>query len=368
MPIYKDIKRNTWYFRDYVQLKNGERKQKTRSGFKTKSEAKKAETEFLLNYNIVENINIKFTDLYIEYIKHKKQKLKYQSFRALKNRIDTHILPFFKDYYINNIMGKDYIEWKDYILEKNFSYNYNSSLHLAMVNILNYAMNFYGLNSNVACKIGNFPNINTIPKINFWTLEEFNNFIDYVDDIVYYSFFTILFYTGMRLGECLALNWNDINENYIDINKTLIRNDHNNNEYSFNSPKTKKSIRTIQIDNNTYLILKNLKTYYKKIINFDDNWFVFGGIKPLSTTTIQRKKKYYCEISKTKEIRIHDFRHSHASFLVSNNLPITLISKRLGHSNISMTLNTYSHFIPDDEQKTVNLIDTINKNKKIREF
>ena len=102
MAVYKDVKRNTWYFRIYVDDKTGIRKQKTRSGFKTKISAKHAESEFLLNYNIA-NDDILFSDLYDEYIKYKKQNLKYQSFRSIKSRIEKHILPFFKDYKINNI-------------------------------------------------------------------------------------------------------------------------------------------------------------------------------------------------------------------------------------------------------------------------
>lgn len=70
-----------------------------------------------------------------------------------------------------------------------------------------------------------------------------------------------------------------------------------------------------------------------------------------------------------RKIKIHDFRHSYAIFLLSNGVPITVISKRLGHSDISMTLNVYSHFIPQDEDKSTISINRINeKNIKIREF
>ena len=70
-----------------------------------------------------------------------------------------------------------------------------------------------------------------------------------------------------------------------------------------------------------------------------------------------------------RKIKIHDFRHSYAIFLLSNGVPITVISKRLGHSDISMTLNVYSHLISEDEDKSIILINRINgKNIKIREF
>ncbi|MBQ9854338.1 MAG: tyrosine-type recombinase/integrase [Bacilli bacterium] len=72
-----------------------------------------------------------------------------------------------------------------------------------------------------------------------------------------------------------------------------------------------------------------------------------------------RKKSKYCEKANVKKIRINDFRHSHASLLLSKNVPITVISKRLGHSDIDLTLNVYSHMISKDEDKVVNILNQI---------
>lgn len=366
MAIYKDKKRNTWFFRVYVNDNKGNRKQKERSGFKTKSEAKIAEINFLNNYNLNAN-DMTFQELYDIYIQHKEQNLKFQSFRTIKNKFENHILPYFKDFKINSINNKVYIEWKESILLKNLSYKSNSALHICMVGILNYAVDFYDLKVNIASKVGNFSKKDYIPKTNFWTYDEYNNFIKNVDDNIYYALFTTLYYTGMRLGECLALNWNDVKENYIEINKTLI-NRKVNDEYKFNLPKTKTSIRKVKLDDTTINALKKIKEHYSDCINFNTNWFVFGGIRPLATTTIERKKNYYCKISNVKQIKIHDFRHSHASLLLSNGIPITVISKRLGHADTSTTLKIYSHLIPEDEDKAINLLNNLQKNNKTREF
>ena len=356
MAIYKDNKRNTWYFRVYVTNKSGIRVQKTKSGFKTKSLCKQAESNFLINYE-EKNDNILFLDLYKIYIKSKEQNLKFQSFRTLKNRFEKQIIPFFKDYKINNIKAIDYIEWKNLILNKNYSYTYNSSLHQAMVNILNFANNFYDLEENIAKKVGNFSRRNYLPKVNFWTYEEYKQFISKVDEIVYFSLFELLYYSSLRLGEALALNWNDLKDNNLKIDKTLIRKSINNS--SFNTPKSHSSIRNIKIDNYVLTNLVKLKKYYQGFIGFNDKWFIFGGLKPLAPTTIERKKNYFCKIANVKQIRIHDFRHSHATFLLSKGVPITVISKRLGHSNLSMTLNVYSHLILEDEDKAIDLLNKI---------
>ena len=88
--------------------------------------------------------------------------------------------------------------------------------------MLNYAIKFHGLKINVASLTGNFRRKNEIPKkVSFWSYEEYQKFIKCVDDELYYIFFETLYYTGLRLGECLALTWKDFKDNALDINKTL---------------------------------------------------------------------------------------------------------------------------------------------------
>lgn len=361
MSIYKNLKTGTWYFRVYIEDNNGVKKQKWRAGFKTKSEAKIAEQQFLSKNEENNNCsNITFQELYEVYIKHKKQTLKAKSYVTNKNIFQKHILPYFKHFKISKISNKDYINWKEEILKKGFSYKYNSSIHICMVSILNYAIDFYDLEKNIASKIGNFSKGNYMPKVDFWTCEEFLRFIDKVDDIVYNSLFTVLYYSGIRLGEALALNWHDLKECYIDINKTISRGEKEEN-YIITSPKTRSSIRKVRLDDFTLEKLLTLKEYYKKTVQFNENWFIFGGIKPLARTTITNNKNKFCDLAKVKRIRIHDFRHSHATLLISKGVPLTVISKRLGHKDLSTTLNKYSHLVPEDEDKAVNLLNSLNK-------
>ncbi len=144
----------------------------------------------------------------------------------------------------------------------------------------------------------------------------------------------------------------------MNINKTISK-ETIDNERIINSPKTADSIRKVKLDNELVNNLEILKNYYKNYIGFQEEWFIFGGLHPLSPSTIGRKKDKYCEIANVKKIRIHDFRHSHASLLLSKNVPITVISKRLGHSDIDLTLNVYSHMIPKDEDKVVDILNEL---------
>ncbi len=358
MPVYKNKKTNQWKYRTYANDIYGNRKQYEKGGFKTKREAEKAESDLkLLDY--VSDTDINFEKLWLEYDEHIKLKLKVQSYRSLKNRIEKHLLPYFKDYKLTAITPRVYTKWQIEIEKKNYSYKYNSALHGAMRTILNYAIKFHGLKENVASLTGNFRRKEeTSKKVDFWTLEEYQKFINCVDDNLYYILFETLYYTGLRFGECLALTWNDFKNDSLDINKTLTRNLVDNKKV-INTPKTSSSIRTIKLDNDLIKLLNILKQKYMECVEFTNDWYIFGGIKPLSQTTVTRKKNIYSKIANVKKIRIHDFRHSHASLLLSQGVPITVISERLGHSDIDMTLNTYSHIIPSDVDKAINILNNL---------
>lgn len=309
--------------------------------------------------------NLTFMQLWNEFNYYIKIKLKDQSYRKQSHMYLTHIVPYFKKYLVKDINSRLYLKWMTNIEEKEYKNSYKKSLHQCMVAILNYAVKFYDLDCNIASKVGGFnKRKGEQKKCDFWTLEEFEQFISVVDDCLYKLLFNTLFFTGLRIGECLALTWDDYNGHYLDINKTIAKEKDENGNHIINSPKTNSSNRKIALDEQIIIALNKLYNEQKKKLFFDNSWFIFGGINPLSQTTITRRKDKYCEIAKIKKIRLHDFRHSHATLLLSNGVPITVIAKRLGHSDIAMTLNTYSHIANKDDEKAVNLINYIKSNNK----
>lgn len=307
--------------------------------------------------------NINFLELWTEYDKFMKIKLKPQSYRKQAHLYKNNIVPYFKDYLINDITVNIYIAWMLKMEENGYKFSYLKGLHQAMVGILNHAVKFYNLSENIASKIGCFKRKKSERKnVDFWTLEEFTKFISVVDDDLYKLLFNVLYFSGLRIGECLALTWNDFDNGCIEISKTIAKEKDKDGNYIINSPKTESSYRKITLDSQ---ITKKLNSYYKKEKkkeSFDNSWFIFGGIKPLAQTTVTRKKDKYCQLANVKKIRLHDFRHSHATLLLSNGIPITVISQRLGHSDIAMTLNTYSHLVNKDEEKAIEFINLIKQN------
>jgi integrase len=365
MPQYYDEENKNWKFRVYATDANGIRKQRERSGFKTKKEAKQAEEEFLKNFGKTPSDDMTFEELWNNFDEYTKLKSKAQTYRKTVSKVKNHLLPYFKDYKLNNITLNVYLDWQKKILEKGYSYSYSykSSLHVEMVTMLNYAIKFFGLKENIAHKVGNFSKGNEIKKeMQVWTFEEYNKFISVIDDLVYRIFYETLYYTGIRIGECNALTWNDFKNGYLFINKTISK-EMVDGKRVINSPKTDSSDRKVKLDDYLISTLNDFKKENKKIVGFKEEWFIFGGLKPLAPTTIDRRMKKYFEIADVKKIRIHDIRHSHTSLLISENAKITAVSKRLGHSNISTTLNIYSHLLPSDADEAVQSINNLRKEK-----
>lgn len=305
---------------------------------------------------------MKFNDIAYSYISFIQVKGKPQSIRSVKSRILNYILPYFKNFNIEDIKTNDYMNWQLEINKKNFSYAYKKSLHFTMVSIYNHANKFYNITcNNIPSIIGNFNDSYNIPKEkNIWSYDDFINFINTIEknkinnkDIIYKTLYKFMFFTGCRLGECLALTFDDFKDYTININKTISK-EKINGKRQITTPKTKTSIRKIHIDDLLNCELNELREYYiNNNKDFQDNYYIFGGKNPLAPTTVERRKNYYCELANIKKIRLHDFRHSHASLLLSKNVPITAISKRLGHSDINTTLSVYIHLDPADEDKVL---------------
>ncbi len=309
------------------------------------------------------------TNAIYEYLNYLSLKLKNSTYDINSRKIKKYILPYFKNKNIYDLSTKDYLEWQMYINGFGFSYNYKSSLHYCFSDFLNYCMTFYDLPNNVAKKVGNFRNDDLQTTGNIWTLEEFNRFIEVVDNPIYHALFNFLFFTGVRKGEALALTFNDIDfdNQTVKIYKTITRY-YKNGKKIITSPKTKSSNRIICIDSSLLTELKYLKMYYDSLFeDFDNDFYVFGGTDSIPWTTLKREKDFYCSLSGVKQIKIHEFRHSHACLLFQNNIPIEDVSRRLGHSSLSMTMDTYLKYLPGNEKRvvaTLNDLRLINNHQK----
>ena len=170
-----------------------------------------------------------------------------------------------------------------------------------------------------------------------------------------------MYFSGCRPGEIMALKFSDLNKYYLSINKTIDEHcDKKTKTRLINTPKTLTSNRIVYINKFLYKNLLNLKNLYiKKYEDENYDYFIFGGKKPLAPTTINRYKKKACNKANLKPIRLHDFRHSHATLLINKKVPLKVVSSRLGHSKTSTTIDIYVHSDLKQEKRVTRTLNFI---------
>ena len=248
MAVIKNKKTGMWEVRTYYKDLTGERKQKTKRGFVKKNKALEWERNFKLKEN--QSISMSFKSFVDIYLTDLEPRIKRNTFLTKKHIIETKILPYFGKRKLDDIRTSDVIQWQNEIMKLKkdngelFSPTYLKTIHNQLSAILNHAVNMYGLKDNVARKAGTMGKEEN-KEIEFWTQEEFQNFLECVADkpISYYAF-EMLYWTGIREGELLALTPADFNfkKKTLRINKSYQRLE---GEDVITDPKTPKSNRTI---------------------------------------------------------------------------------------------------------------------------
>lgn len=358
MAIYKDKNRKTYYFIVRVKTQEGKTKQIKRRGFESRDEARKAEADVILNYDEIDEENPTFKFVANEYKEWYKKRRKQSSYRKIEGIIDHHLIPEFGKKKMNEIRNRDITRFQNKLIG-DLAIATAKRIHAALSSVFNYAIRQEYAKNNPASVVGNI-DMEEDKRVDYWTLEEFKEFMTVVDNELYYALFMTLYYSGMRKGEALALTWKDIDfeDSKIDINKTVYNN-------VVTTPKTTSSTRTIDMPNHVMTLLKELKLKIKPKIGY----VVFGEFYGhMSQTTLDRYFKKYKDDSGVKQIRLHDFRHSHASYLINLGTIPSLVAKRLGHGDVSTTLNTYSHLYPTTEKETVSKMEDDFKSAKILDF
>ena len=340
MPAYKDYKTGKWetlfYYTDY----KNEKRKKHKRGFNTKKEALEFEREFLAQSQF--SIEMTFKSLYSLYQDDMESRIKKTTMETKEYIVKKRILPFFENMKVKEIKPIHIRKWQSDLLKTDYSKTYLKSIYNQLTAIFNYAVRFHNLDKN-PCHVAGSIGKKDADEMQILTLQEFNKMIDYVTDKENKFFYIVLFWTGMRKGELLALTYEDVDfENKtISINKNfqIVR-----GEKVITDPKTPKSKRVIGVNDIVLNCIKEMwDTTYKP--NKTDTIFY------VSKYSLKRQLDTACKRAKVPQIRIHDLRHSHASYLLSNGINIVILSRRLGHEKVQTTLNIYCHICPSSEDR-----------------
>lgn len=358
-----------WQFKTYLGVNEITGKQDTanKRGYKTKKEAqlacKKIEFEYQQKKK-VEKVPHTYQEVYDIWIVAYEKTVKESTFAKTEEQFKLHILPVFKNMYVDKI---------SVLKAQKFANNISENLVIFKQIISNASriINF-AINLNYAT-VNPFDRI-TRPKapdkieddieLNFYTREELNHFLDIVRtelDTKRNAYFRTIAYTGLRKGEMLALTWEDIDfENKtLRVSKTLTKG--KDGRIYIGPPKAKRSKRTIVIDDETLTVLKRWRTEQVKVYaelsisTFRPKQLIFSN-ESNEFVTLSQPRKWLDSIINThhlKRITNHGFRHTHATLLLEAGASMKDVQERLGHANIQITMNLYVHLTETRTRETV---------------
>ena len=349
MPTYKDEKTGLWYCKFVYKDWTGKSKQKKKMGFKLQREAKEWELDFLNKYS--GTVDMKFCHFAEIYLADCKVRLKPTTYPGKENMFRKHIIPYFGEMIVNKITATTVRQWQTVMLSDPAHYKktYLKSINNQLSALFNFACKYYGLAENPAKVCGSMGK-SKADKMKFWTLDEFKVFEEAISDkIISKTIFNLLYWSGMRSGEMMALTLEDFDfeEQAVEINKNYARLDR---EDLILEPKTPKSNRSISLPTHVCDLVQD---YASRLVDYEEGDRLFDVTKSFLYHEMERG----CQLSGAKKIRVHDLRHSHASLLIELGVSVLYISERLGHENIETTLEIYAHLYP---HKNVQIMEQLN--------
>ncbi|MGX9290703.1 site-specific integrase [Bacillus sp. A015] len=377
MASFRQHENGTWEYRIRYKDKRTEKyKEKSKRGFKTKKEARIAaeKTANDLAYVGFDSTNETVGGYFPVWLEvYKKPSVKKTTYSLQERTIRINILPRWEHYRLRDIERNEYQKWLNELIEK-YSEGTIRRIHSIMNSALNEAVHdFRILRENPLVNI-------KIPKkkeekkaLKFLTLSQTESFLNqvktpvknakYAHSIQYYVLFTLIARTGLRIGEALALTWDDINlkDGELTVDKTLIY--PLNTQPYISTPKTQSSYRTIKLDDHTVSLLKKHRVNRHEVVLMYTNYvqpennivfFQHEG-KWLKTNVVREYFKEVCKRANLPVLSPHALRHSHAVHLLEAGVNIKYVSERLGHSSIKTTADKYLHVTKKIEDQAMEM-------------
>ncbi len=364
MSVYKyKLQKNlTRWAYQYIDV-NGRHIQKR--GFHTMREAKRGEALMRQAPTVSTTTVSEVAEDYIRYLDtHRAGTSGY----SVESVYRLHINPIVGQKRITEIKMADMQELQNVMSSKVFRGNKKySAKTINMVTgilnmILNYATRLEYIEKNPCSNFVSLKIVRTDESLLFWSDTEFKKAISYENDLMWYTFFVVLYLTGMRKGEIRGLRWTDIDF----TNKKIYIRRHVRDKKRVNATKVDEEDKVIYgrkngdgivlaMDNNLSTVLKRLKRESMTFDGWHKGSYVFGMKAPVSQNQPQRRLDKLAKSSGVKRIKVHGLRHSHVSYLTDKGLSVYEVAERIGDS-VEIVLKKYKHMFPDAQKNVVNLL------------
>lgn len=352
--VKKENKEYWFYCLTLGKDANGKRIQIKKRGFETEKKAKKALRDAQVQADkgaYIQPSKTSYGDYINEWFNNRKDTLGRMTVKTAEGNIKNHILPYIGYIQLSDLNVMHIERFIGQLRKKGLAESTIKKIFSLVSSSLISASKKEIIPKNVASLADNKPKVRR-KQVDVWDAHEVKNFLDFVKsyNTRYYIVFHLALTTGMRQGEILGLRWQDIDygRNIITVRQSL-----NHDGLDFSAPKTENSIRSITIDEFTSQALK----LHQKFIEAEKEESSLYIDKDLVTPTKSGRQCNPRDIDKLwnklkvksglRNIKFHDLRHTHASLLLKENVHPKVVSERLGHSSIQITLDLYSHLFPN---------------------
>lgn len=379
MPIYKTNKKRDGLYIYTVRVnytdKNGKAHGLTRTAVGAEA-AKLLESRLTAEYKAKQASSIErmtVGELAEKYLVAKYTEVRRSTAEKTERMLNRYVLPIMQKERLDRLNAQKLQEWKQSIATLGLASKTQKNIYSEFRAMLNFAVKMEYLPRNPLLAVGNFKDTDFTPpkdKLCYYTADEFLRYKaaaltdaevkGTISEYAFYVFFCVAYYMGMRKGEINALRWSDINGGLLTVRRSVSQKIKGESAVE-TLPKNKTSYRTIEIPAPLMEILAEYKKRLAARDAYRDNYRVCGGGENnvLSDTNIELHNRRYAEAAGLPHIRIHDFRHSHASLLANEGINIQEIARRLGHAKIEMTWNTYAHLYPRESERSLSVLNKV---------
>lgn len=363
MPVYKYYvtiklgdgkKEKTERFKyDYKKVVDGIQYHRKKQGFETRDLAIEAEYNDKKNLgkDIIVDENILLKNLFKVFYDYKVTRQKPSTLASYKTCYKNHI-SMLGNRAVSSINSPILLDWKNKLIKKGMCQRSTNKAIILLKSILTFgSKRGYKVNLHALNDLDNV-NLHEIKKERIaWTQDEMTAFFNSFDlnnqkEIFYYHFFLTLLHSGCRPSELRALTKEDIQGQYLNINKTATSKGTQRGTI-ITPPKTVSSNRKIIMPQ------ADIDWLVEHTKDYNDKDFVFGKKKVIGETTIKRYLDNHIELSGISHGSPYNFRHTCATNMILNKVSIRIVSARLGHSSVSTTMNHYWHLLRDEDEKAL---------------